>query len=164
MDMNILFVSFDYPPLRGGIANLSYQVAKNLSEEDKLFIIAPAIKGAKEFDSKSQVITFRVTNIRGLREFALFFTMLYLISKLRIDVIYNLTWYPSGAVSYFVSILTRIPYIVQVYAMDYFEDRRSIFNKLKYNWLRMLIKKLAFNRAKKIITISNFTKDRRQGH
>lgn len=159
--MRILFISFDYPPLRGGIANFSCEVAKNLSAEDViLIVVAPAIKGYKEFDNKSGLITFRVTNIKIIREVVLFFIMLYLIFKFRIDVIYNLTWYPSATASYFVSILTGVPYLIHVYAMDYFEDRRSIFNKLKYNWLRMIIKKLAFDSAKKIIAVSNFTRDR----
>lgn len=158
--MNILFVAFDYPPLKGGIATVSYQVAKNLSKEDRLIIVAPAIKGAKKFDRESKFVAFRVTNIKGLREFVLFFTMLYLVTKFRIDVIYNLTWYPQAAVSYFVTVLTNVPYVIHVYAADYFEDRRGFLNKLKYNWFKMLIKRLAFDRAKKIITISNFTKDR----
>lgn len=159
--MNVLFISFDYPPLTGGIANLSCEVAKNLSAEDViLIVVAPAIKGYKEFDNKSGLTTFRVTNIKIIREVVLFFIMLYLIFKFRIDVIYNLTWYPSAMASYFVSILTGVPYLIHVHAMDYFEDRRSIFNKLKYNQLRMIIKKLAFDSAKKIIAVSNFTRDR----
>lgn len=159
--MNILFVAFDYPPLTGGIANISYNIAKNLSAENGvLLVVAPTIKGHKGFDNKSNIITFRITNRKMLREVVLFFTMLYLIFKFKIEVIYNLTWYPSAAVSYFISVLTGIPYVIHVYAMDYFEDRRGFFNKIKYNWLRTFIKKLTFNRAKRIIALSSFMKDR----
>lgn len=159
--MNILFVSFDYPPLTGGIANISYNIAKNLSAENGvLLVVAPTIKGYKKFDNKSNLTTLRITNRKILREAVLFFTMLYLIFKFKIEVIYNLTWYPSAAVSYFISIFTGIPYVIHVYAMDYFEDRRGFFNKIKYNWLRTFIKKLTFNRAKKIIALSSFMKDR----
>ncbi|KPK38563.1 MAG: hypothetical protein AMJ78_09805 [Omnitrophica WOR_2 bacterium SM23_29] len=159
--MNILFISFDYPPLLGGIANLSYQVAKNISAEEATFIIvAPAVKGYKEFDKKSKLTTLRIINVKIIRELVLFFKMLYLVFKFKIDVIYNLTWYPSAAVSYFINILTHVPYVIHVYAMDYFEGRRGIFNKLKYNWLRTFVKKLTFDRAGKIITLSNFMKDR----
>lgn len=159
--MNILFISFDYPPLRGGIANISYNVAKCLALEDgKLMIIAPAAKGGKEFDEKSHLTTFRVTNKKIIREFMLFFTILYLVFKFKIDVICSLTWYPEAAVSYFVSILTGVPYVIHVHAMDYFEDRRSIINKLKYNCFRGFIKRLTFSRARRVITLSNFMRDR----
>jgi phosphatidylinositol alpha-1,6-mannosyltransferase len=86
--------------------------------------------------------------------------ILYLVFKFRIKVIYNLTWYPQAVASYFVSILTGVPYIIHVHAMDYFEERKGILNKLKYNWLRSFIKKLTFDRAKKIVTLSDFMKDR----
>jgi len=158
--MNILFISFDYPPLKGGIANLSYQVAKNMSAGEKILVIAPATKGHREFDKGSKLTTFRITNIRILREVVLFFVALYLIFKFKPDVIYNLSWYPEAAVSRFVSILTGIPYVIHVHAMDYFEDRTTFFNRLKYNWLRTFIKKQTFNRAERIIVVSNFMKDR----
>lgn len=158
--MNILFVALDYPPLTGGIANLSYQVAKCLSTEDKIFVVAPAIKGYKEFDDRSNLTTFRIINVKIIREIVLFFMILYLIVKYRIEIIDNLTWYPSGPVSYFVNILIGVPYVIHVHAMDYFEDRRGMFNKLKYNRLRTLIKKATFDRAKSIIALSNFMKDR----
>lgn len=158
--MNILLVSFDYPPLTGGIANLSYEVAKNLSAEDKLIVLAPAIKGYKEFDNKSRLITFRIINIKVIREIVLFFMMLYLIFKFRIGIIYDLAWYPEAGVSCFISILTGIPYVIHVHAADYFEDRRGFFNKLKYNRLRTFLKRLVFSNAGKVIAVSNFTKNR----
>jgi len=158
--MNILFVAFDYPPLIGGIATLSYQVAKNMSAGEKILVIATAIKGDREFDKGSGLVTFRITNIKILREVVLFFVALYLIFKFKADVIYNLSWYPGAAVSRFVSILTGIPYVIHVHAMDYFEDRTTFFNRLKYNQLRKFIKKQTFDRAKKIIVVSNFMKDR----
>ena len=158
--MNILLISFDYPPLKGGIANLSYQVAKNMSAGEKVLVIAPATRGHREFDKGSKLVTFRITNIKILREVVLFSVTLYLIFKFKADVIYNLSWYPEAAVSRFVSILTGIPYVIHVHAMYYFEDRTSIFNRLKYNRLRTFIKKQTFDRAKKIIVVSNFMKDR----
>ncbi|MBL7197577.1 MAG: glycosyltransferase family 4 protein [Candidatus Omnitrophica bacterium] len=159
--MNILFISFDYPPLLGGIAEVSYRVAKSLSEsEDTLVVIAPAVGEYKEFDNKNNINTIRITNIIIIREIVLFFVMLYSVFKFKIDVIQNLTWYPSAAISYFVSILTKVPYVIYVHAMDYFEDRRGIINKLKYNCIRMFIKRLTFDRAKKITSISYFMKDK----
>ena len=158
--MNILFSSFDYPPLKGGIANLSYQVAKNLSVGEKVFVLAPAVKGYRELDSRSGLTTLRVTNIKIIREIALFFVMLYLTVKHRIEVIDNLTWYPSAAVSCFVGILTGVPYVVHVYAMDYFEDKGGFLNRIKYGWLWAFIKKLTFDRAARIIAISDVMKDK----
>ncbi len=158
--MNILLIAFDYPPLTGGIANLSYEVAKNLSaENDLLLVVAPAIKGYKEWDNKSKLITFRVPDIKIIREVVLFFMMLYLVFKFKIDIIDNLTWYPSAVISYFVTISTGVPYVIHVHAMDYLEDKRGVFNKLKYNWLRTFIKRLTFEGAKRVIAVSNFMKD-----
>lgn len=159
--MNILLISYDYPPYNGGIAHLSYEIVKGmLTQDGKLIVIAPLLKGYKKFDKKTNFIIFRLINIKILREIALFFSMLYLILRFKINFIYNLTWYPSAAVSYFVSIFTGTSYAIHVHAADYFEDRRGIVGKLKYNFLRMRIKRLVFNRAKKIIAVSNFTKNR----
>lgn len=159
--MNILYVAFEYPPVPYGISCVAHEIAKNLSlQNEKLIIIAPSVKGARAFDNASGVTTYRITTVKIVREIALFFMMRYLAAKYKIDVMYNLTWYPSAAVSYFISAITGIPYAVNVYAMDYFEDRSTLFNKLKYNFLRAYIKRLAFERAKSVLTISNFMKDR----
>ena len=158
--MKILFISFDYPPLKGGIANLSYQVARNISADEEIIVVAPASRGYREFDKASGLVTLRIINIKILREFALFFTALYLILRDKADIIYSSTWYPGAAISWFVGALTSVPYAIHVHAMDYFEDRTSFFNRLKYNWLRKFIKGRTFDRAGRIITVSNFMKER----
>lgn len=159
--MKILLVSLDYPPLSGGVANLSYKTAKVLSAETELFIVvASAVEGYKEFDKRSNLTTFRVTNVKIFRDIALFFLILYLVFKFRVEVIYNLTWYPPAVIAYFVNIITRTPYVIHVHAADYFEDRRGVFNKIKYSRLRGLVKKLTFDRANRVITVSGFMKDK----
>jgi len=80
------------------------------------------------------------------------------MEKLKIGVIYDLAWYPEAAVSYFVSLFSGVPYVLHVHAADYFEDRRGFLNTLKYNRLRGRIKNLTFKGAKRVITVSNFTK------
>ena len=89
--MNILLLSYDYPPIKGGIANVSYKIACQLNDMgENVIVVAQKMKGSKEFDRNNRFTTHRYTNIFFLRELALILLFPYLILRYKIDIVYNL--------------------------------------------------------------------------
>ena len=111
--MNILLISYDYPPYKGGIANVSYQVACQLHNRgDRIFILAPGMKGDREFDKDNKFQTYRCINIFFLREVVLFLTLSHLAMRHKIDIAYNMMWCQGGFAAFLISRIFNIPYVL----------------------------------------------------
>lgn len=155
--MAILIFTVNYRPHVNGIANYSYEIAKNLTQlGERVIVLAPYYKGSIKFDRKQKFNTFRVPHILFLRESVSLFYILYIIYKFGIDKIFNIVWFPYGVISYFISHLIKIPYFVAVFGREILPAPKSIKKRILRKLKRLMIK--TFDKAEKIFPVSNYTK------
>lgn len=159
--MKTLIFTVDYRPyLVSGIATYTYEIAINLHNlGEDIIVLAPSMKGAREFDKKQNFKTIRFPNILFLRELLLFLYVPFFVKKYRIKNIINIMWFPCGVISLFTYFLFRTPYFVCAMAAEIAENvkvhpslKHKIRSRLKF------LKKLSFIKAKKIFSISSYTK------
>ena len=142
--MRIVLATNDFPPKIGGIQTYCYQLAKNLTLlGEEVIVLAPGAEGDLGFDKKQD---FKI--IRGRKKISLYFTFFSTLRRERIEKILvahraNYAHLASGA-----NTLFKIPYDIIAYGGEILLSGR-----------RKPIKK-NFKRAQKVITISNFTKER----
>jgi len=158
--MNILLMSYDYPPYTGGIANVSHKTALQLSKMgERIIVVSGKTRGAEEFDRTNDFLTYRCSNIFFLRELALIFLLPYFVLKHKINVIYILVWCQGGFAAYLTSKLLKTPYILHAQGSEFLDYKKTFLDKIKYGLFRRQYKKWVLNGAKKIIAISNYTKN-----
>ncbi|HEA47489.1 MAG TPA: glycosyltransferase family 1 protein, partial [bacterium] len=142
--MRILLATNDFPPKVGGIQTYCYQLAKNLvSLGEKIVVLVPGVEGNLEFDKRENFRIIRVKNRLNLY-FAFFSTL----KKEKIEIILVAHRANYARLASWTNILLKIPYDIIVYGGEILLSRR-----------RKSIRK-NFARAGKVITISNFTKER----
>jgi len=157
--MNILLLSYDYPPYEGGLANVSYQVACQLNTlGEKVIVVAQKAKGGREFDKNNKFPTYRLTNIFLLRELALALFLPFLVLKHKIGIIYILVWCQGGLAAFFISKLLNIPYVLHAHGLEFVDYKKTLFDKIKYSLFRDAYKRAIFKNARNIIAVSNYTK------
>ena len=158
--MNILLLSYDYPPQSGGIAKVSYHVAEQLDRlEENVFVVAQSSKGDREFDKANKFSTKRCVNIFFLRELALIFLLPFLCLRHRIDIIYVLVWTQGGLAAFLTSRLLKVPYVLHAHGTEFVDYKRTALDRIKYGFLRRNYKRLVLKNARRLIAVSNFTKE-----
>ncbi len=157
--MNILLLSYDYPPNPGGVANIAYQVTCQLNKlGEKMIVVAQKTKGDREFDKNNKFITYRCINIFFLRELALILFLPYIVVKHKIDIIYMLIWHQGGLATFLTSGFLNTPYILHTHGLELLDYKRTLLDKIKYSLFRQKYKRLIFKNAGRIIAVSNYTK------
>ncbi|MEK6732735.1 MAG: glycosyltransferase family 4 protein [Candidatus Omnitrophota bacterium] len=157
--MKILILSFDYPPLAGGIAKVSYQMAHQLNKSgEEVIVVAQKTKGGKEFDKQHNFLVRRYTNKFFLREIILILTLPYLVLRYRIDMVYVLIWCQGGFATFLTSRLLDIPYVLHAHGAEFLDAKKTLWDKIKYGLFRDKIKRLVFKNAKKVLAVSRYTK------
>jgi phosphatidylinositol alpha-1,6-mannosyltransferase len=135
-------------------------MARQLSNiGENIVVVAQGAKQDKEVDRNNKFITYRCINLFILRELALFLLLPYIVLKHKINVIYLLYWCQGGIATYFTSKLLDRPYIIHAYGEEFVDCKRNVFDRLKYGLFRRNYKRLIFKSARKIIAISNYTKN-----
>lgn len=158
--MNILLISYDYLPNRGGIANISFQIADQLNKlSNRTIVIAQKTRGDKEFDKHNKFLTYRCIDIFCLRELILIFFLPYLVLRYKIGIIYLLYWCQGGIATFLTSKILNIPYVFHAYGGEFVDYKKTLLDKIKYSLLRQNYKGLIFRNAKRVISISNYTKN-----
>jgi len=167
--MNILILSFDFPPKLGGVANCAYNVAKELSSnhKNKVLVIARKLEAIpKENDDKILPENFNLKRVY-LPKVALFtvpffmYHILISIFSFRPSKILSMLWMPSGLSIFFlypILKIKKIKYYIYVHAVEVLESSSS-FKKIIRKLILGRLKKYVFKYAEKIIAVSNFTKD-----
>jgi phosphatidylinositol alpha-1,6-mannosyltransferase len=152
--MKILLVTADFPPVTGGIQTYSYEIAKNLHELGvDVLVLAPKDNGYKEFDQNQDIKIIRkwLPSNYYLMVMVSSFYLLYYATKYKINLIHCATWLPCGVASLFIYKLFKKSYLLTTYALDILEPQTSNF--------RMRIMKAVLLNAKKVIAISDYTKN-----
>jgi phosphatidylinositol alpha-1,6-mannosyltransferase len=149
--MKILIITQNFPPIEGGIATHTYEMAKNFSiHGQEVFVVAPVKKNTSEFDKEQNFRTKRFPQVYNA--FSRFLvTLAYSLSaafKFKPDIIYTTHWKNAGVVAAIISIFFKIPHISAVNGTEINFPRSQRFN---YKLFRFVV-----DRAQKIIALGSF--------
>lgn len=143
-----LLVTGDFPPIKGGISTLFYELWKKIPSESSL-VVTPKFQGNREFDRQQKFKIVRtIRSPRYLRPLILAIASIILIQRENIKAILCGEVMTAGLSGYLCKILFSRKYFV------YFHG--SEFRKYKGLWL-LLIFSIVKN-ADKIIVNSFFSK------
>lgn len=142
--MKILLATNDFPPQVGGIQTYCYELAKNLSLlGEEIVVLTPGVEGDLEFDQKQNFSIIRVRN-----KLSLYFTFFSVLKRERIERILVGHRANYARLASWANLLFKTSYDIIVYGGEILlPGRRKSISK-------------NFERAEKVITISNFTKER----
>jgi len=156
--MHLIVCSTDYPPLHGGIARYTYNVARTLARHDRVTVLAVRTPGWKEFDVGQTFMTVRVPNVPLLREALLLRAILQIHRAEPIDWILNAVWFPCGLLAHLSHNICGIKYVVAAYGSEIFDDQvtwRRAVKRLFRVW-----KDYMLQRAALVLPVSHYTRKR----
>ncbi len=155
----ILFLTIDFPPMGGGMARLSGDVALALKEDGyEAIVVAPSSDGDAAHDEYS---AFRVHRVKGivnghifdhyLRSIVYCFACgLRFCFPRRVSMIITNTWSISGVSAFLIHKITGIPYAVFAHGLDVCAPKHD----RKASWLMRAV----LRDAVYVIAISGFTR------
>lgn len=153
--MNVLLISTDFPPWRGGISTHASEVAKALNNKaGKVIVLVPGITDWEKSDSKLPYKVIRTPNLFLIRYIGLIIYTPVLLRKYHIELVLHAVW-PTSLISHLWHHFFPIPYFVFVYASEILDDKRTLRRRLK-GYLKEW-KKLALVQAKGIFPVSRFS-------
>ncbi|MDO8137900.1 MAG: glycosyltransferase family 4 protein, partial [Candidatus Brocadiales bacterium] len=153
--MALLIFTDNYPPQLGGIGTYAYELAKNLHAEGvEVIVLAPGIKGDREWDLREKFITYRLVKKRPLFEFHALLLLFYLALRGHVDRVLCMTWHPCGSPIMLTNFLFKVPYYVIVHGGEVLEPEGGLLKRLKYGRLLGPLKRLVLGRASTFFTYS----------
>lgn len=136
--MKKLIITLEYPPKIGGIASYVHQFADELNS-DEVVVLASHYKNAKEFDKQEKFKTIRKNMLFPIfiwpRWVKLFFQVLLIIKKEKIDIIYLHHISSAGQAIRFIKKFKKIPFII-------FSHGTDLENISSSKWKRKSLKKV----------------------
>ncbi|WP_112182077.1 MULTISPECIES: glycosyltransferase family 4 protein [Paraliobacillus] len=155
---NRLFVSVDFPPIKGGIQNYLYGIISNL-DPSKTFVLTSNSGDNdenKQFDKLQEFIIYRTeisNGINFLKQLVKLIPLLFQIKRIikqhNIKEIHFGNTLPIGLLIMLLG--NKVTTYAYLYGLD--------ISHAKISPIKSRILKLILNKTKKIITISNYTKD-----
>lgn len=133
--MKKLIITLEYPPQIGGIQTYVHQFATALPVES-VVVLAPKCKGDKEFDGAEKFKIIRKNLLWPIfiwpRWIKLFFIVLRIIKKEKIEIIYLHHILPVGYIAWALKKIKKIPYLV-------FSHGTDIESSIKSKWKRKML-------------------------
>jgi phosphatidylinositol alpha-1,6-mannosyltransferase len=158
-EMTVLLFTPDFPPTVGGVARNWHELARHLHKIGAKVVvltwsagIAPGLEQQEEFT----VIRIRRSRVAPLRWLRLILSLFVSLRKYKVNRIHAAIWFPWGTLSLLAFIMFRIPYFVSVNATEILVLRFSS----PLNILLRRLMPLTLSRAKRIIAISQYAKER----
>ena len=128
--MKILIPSIHYPPIIGGFEIFTQSVSEEIGKTDDIFIVTGRVINTLKKEEKNRLRILR-TSPRELKDLSyssskyilgtmvwIFFRSLKIIRKEKIELIHA-QGFLSGILSYFLSKLSKIPYIITIQSADF---------------------------------------------
>lgn len=128
--MRILILNSEYPPIGGGAGNASANLARQLADKGhEVSVVTARFEQLPRTERKGNLTVIRIAALRrrqdrsGALEQIIFaisasFQSLSLIHQLSPDVTLAFFGIPSGAVTYFIKKIFKIPYIISMRGGD----------------------------------------------
>jgi len=156
--MRILFLTLDFPPIVGGVANYYYNFCKHLGVKNDIIILAPlatnradSIYGDSELGSRVTVLRQQMLYSKIFPKWlkAIFCTFSILRNK-HIDLVIVGQVLPLGYISLLSKFIFGVPYFVCTHGLDILTPQQ---NQFKFFWLKKIL-----SLAKHVISNSDFVK------
>jgi phosphatidylinositol alpha-1,6-mannosyltransferase len=163
--MRLLVFTTQFPPAVGGVETMSWQLSKHLqSKGEDISILTQRIQGAEMFDASEtlRIKRFQLDDpktliAKGRQKLALIQTLRQAVEEWQADCVLCTGWDPCA---YIASIAfassPRIPYFLIAHGMELMQLPRGFAARRTKAWMR----RKALSGAKRIIAVSNFTRDR----
>lgn len=140
--MRVAFLTYEYPPCRGGIGSYAFNIAKYLKRGHNCIVFSEKSTGADLPIFEDYLVKRGAGFVNGWRVWN------FITRLIRWDVVFAVevdAAYPA----FWLSFCARVPLVVAVLGNDVLMAQKD--------GLRRFLSKLVFKRARKIICISRFT-------
>ena len=153
--MRILIVNSEYPPVGGGAGNASAHIAQQFAKlGHKVFVVTPRFGKLPPIDQNNGVIVYRIPSLRQKQDRSTALEqMIFLLSaafwslkmtlSLKPDVSLAFFGIPSGAITWVIKKIYKIPYVVSLRGGDVPGFRPydfDLYHKLMAPLLRLIWK------------------------
>ena len=155
----VLFLTIDFPPLGGGMAQHSYDVVKAMKKiGEPPIVLTLRTEGDKVFDKKKDIhiIRLRCIKIKKLFEYyfwsaaVLFGYAFYYCITHKVDTVFVNTWSIVGVAAFLIKKVSGVPYVVFAHGLDVYAPQNN------RNVSRLM--RLVLRNASLVIANSHFTK------
>lgn len=172
--MRILTVIYEFPPIGGGGGRAAYDICRELAARGHAVTVLTArMQGLPFQENVDGIRVIRISSLRTESFGASFTTMLAfvlaglwaglrLIYLYRPEIIHTHFAVPSGALTWMLSILTGIPYVLTAHLGDVPGGVPEKTGKW-FRWLEPFTKPI-WKRAKKVSAVSEFTRQLALNH
>ena len=172
--MRILIINYEYPPLGGGGGIEVRDLAEQLAKTNAVFVLTTGFHNLPPKETLNGVKIYRVpvlgrmdlptATTRSLISFfpSAFLYGLFLVPKIKPQVINAHFVVPSGLPAVFLARLYKIPFVLTLIGGDVYDPSKGI-SPHRHAILRWIIRKI-MKRADKITAISHDTKERAIRH
>ncbi|MFZ2189802.1 MAG: glycosyltransferase family 4 protein [Candidatus Magasanikiibacteriota bacterium] len=146
--MKKLIITLEYPSEIGGVQTYIHQFATVLDPES-VVVLAPKHKLAQEFDVNNKFKTVRKKMLWPIfiwpRWTKMFWQVLRIIKKEKIEIIYLHHVLPVGYVAWLIKKIKKIPYVVFSHGTDIEAGTRSKWKKTMLNFVCENSEQIVFN-------------------
>jgi len=128
--MKILIPSIHYPPVIGGFEIFTQSIAEEIGKTDDIFVVTSRVINVPDKEERNKLKIFR-TSPQELKDLSysgskfilgamvwIFFKSLRIARKEKVQLIHA-QGFLSGILSYMLSKITRIPYIITIQSADF---------------------------------------------
>ena len=154
---SVLILSTNYKPIRGGIAEHAYQMAKYFHKYGyKVIVLSEKKPGCSEFDKRQPFKTYRIPSFPTLQRILLFLYLIIICKKEKIDFVYSVITNPCAEIAFFGSFFCRYKNVVVVHGYEVSYDGEGLRGWLKRR--SMFIRSYIYNRMDRVIAVSDYTR------
>jgi glycosyltransferase involved in cell wall biosynthesis len=166
--MRILVIIHEFPPIGGGGGWAAYDICKNLVlRGHQVTVLTAHIQGLPLEETRDGIRLVRIRSLRSEPFRASFTAMLAyilaglwsglrLIHRSRPDIIHTHFAVPAGALTWMLSVLTRLPYVLTVHLGDVPGGVPEKTDRW-FRWLKPFTFPI-WGRAKRVIAVSQYTR------
>ncbi len=159
--MRILMLNYEYPPLGGGAAPVTEEIAKNFAlKGHEIDVVTMGYKNLPATEIRDGITIHRVPCIRSQESKCEFHEMLsflpigfwksrQLVKQNTYDIVHTHFIIPTGVISYLLNKLYKLPYIVTAHGTDVPGHNPDKFNSL-HTFILPIWKKIIVNSFKVI--------------
>ena len=154
----ILMVSYDFRPKVGGVATCADGLAKSLSKNAEVKLLAPRMAGAAEFDRAAPYPIKRVFLPRIAALSVPYLSLAIRIEAMRFkaDCVFCMLWMPDGAATLTATRgIKNLPYFVLTHGVEVFESEATFRKRVRSRF--SFLKNQVLKHAAQVFSVSNFT-------
>ena len=150
-----LFITNDFPPKKGGVANYLANLCNNLPK-DKVVVLAPSFPCNEFYDCKINYKIYRFIEKKCCKVFPYWVKLIFeakkIIKQEKVEQVFCGQPLPNGTIGLILNKFLKIPFVLSFHGMDILVGQKK--------WRKRILLRKIIKKAKTIITNSNFTKNK----